>query len=120
MKNGRTLGFSGDEHVKYADVASGGYGRTKMVRIYGGPEAVIEMLFLIFKNQYSNYLIRGVPDDVRRVHYQTGPKGWVDRRVMNLWLRERRAFAPLANGRQRALSMDNCGHAITSQPEKAL
>ena len=79
------------------------------------------MPFLIFKNKDSNYPIRGVPDDVPGVSYKTGPKGWIDRRVMNVWLRERRAIAPLSNGRQRVLFMDNRGgHALTPQLEKAL
>lgn len=33
MDKGRTLGFHGDERVKYADVTSGGEGMTMMIRI---------------------------------------------------------------------------------------
>jgi hypothetical protein len=39
LDNGRTLGFIGDEHVKYADVVSGGIGMTMLLRNTGGKNA---------------------------------------------------------------------------------
>ncbi len=45
MDNGRTLGFAGDDNVKYADVVSGGEGITMTVRVTGGKRAQIENAF---------------------------------------------------------------------------
>lgn len=69
MDNGKTLGFKGDNHVKYADVVSGGDPITMMVRLTGGPSARIEAPMLIFKNQNRLYPIRGVSDNVPGVCY---------------------------------------------------
>lgn len=63
MDNSRTLGFVGDENVKYADVSSGGEGMAMVVRLTGGRDAQIEPPFLIFENQNKSYLIRAVPDN---------------------------------------------------------
>ena len=49
MDNGRTVGMRGDEHVKYADVASGDEGITMMVRITGGRNARVEAPMLVSK-----------------------------------------------------------------------
>lgn len=54
MDNGRTLGFKGEQEVKYADVVSGGDPITLMVRLTGGKNARIETPFLIFKNKYRS------------------------------------------------------------------
>lgn len=108
MDDGRTLGFRGDEHVKYADVTSGGEGMTMLVRISGGPRSFLEVPFMIFKNKDRSYPIRGVPDTVPGVCYRTGPKGWIDGRVMKLWAEEKRALSRLPNNRKRVLFMDNC------------
>ena len=109
MDNGRTLGFRGDVEVRYADVTSGGEGMTMMVRISGGKDAKLENPFMVLKNQNSSYPIRGVPENVAGVSYRTGPKGWIDKRFMKEWIRERRAISPLSVGRKRILFMDNCG-----------
>ena len=60
MDNGKTLGFRGDNDVKYADVVSGGIGMTMMVRLTGGPGARIQSPFIIFQNANGSYPIRGV------------------------------------------------------------
>ena len=73
VDNGKTLGFRGDENVKYADVASGGVGMTMVVRIRGGKFARLEPAFTIFQNESRNYPIRGIPDDVPGVAYRTNP-----------------------------------------------
>ena len=75
MENGRTLGFSGQEEVKYADAVSGGEGMTMVVRISGGCDAKMEAPFMVFKNANRSYPIRGVPDDICGVSYRSGPKG---------------------------------------------
>jgi hypothetical protein len=51
MDNGKTLGFRGDDDVKYADVVSGGMGMTMVVRLTGGPGSTICAPFMIFQNQ---------------------------------------------------------------------
>lgn len=108
MDDGKTLGFRGDQQVKYADVTSGGEGITMMVRISGGADARVENPFMIFKNKDCSYPIRGVTDNIPGVSYRTGPKGWIDKRVMRLWVQEPRALPRLANNRTRVLFMDNC------------
>ena len=55
--NGRTLGFSGDKEVKYADVVSRSEGFTMVMRLPGGRDARIAAPFMIFKNGYRNYPI---------------------------------------------------------------
>ena len=79
--NGRTLGFTVEDEISYADVVSGGEIITMVVRVSGGVNALIEIPFMIFMNKDRNYLIRGAPDDIRGVSYRSGPKGCMDRRV---------------------------------------
>jgi hypothetical protein len=62
--NGRILGFSSDNVVKYADVVSGGQSMTLMVRISGGRRAIIEDPMMIFANADMSYPIRGLPEHV--------------------------------------------------------
>lgn len=52
VANGRTLGFSGEEEVKYADVVWGGECMT-MVSLCGRRDARIEPTFMVFKNRYD-------------------------------------------------------------------
>ncbi len=78
MDNGRTLGFAGDDNVKYADVVSGGEGITMIVRLTGGKRAQIETPFLTFINKSRNYRLRNLPEDVPGVCYRTSPKGFID------------------------------------------
>jgi hypothetical protein len=78
MDNGRTLGFRGDTTVKYVDVVSGGDSMTMVVRISEGYRSLIEAPMLISTNGNSKYPIRGLDDNISRVSYKTGPKGWMD------------------------------------------
>lgn len=50
MDNGRTLGFCGENIIKYAGFVSGGDPITMMVRITGGKHASIQPPQLIFQN----------------------------------------------------------------------
>ena len=75
MDNGRTLGFRGDDAVKYAEVVSSGDSMTMVVRISGGRRAIIESPMLIFTNANGSYPIRAIPDNIPGVSYRTGPKG---------------------------------------------
>lgn len=72
MDNLETLDKIGDQHVKYADVVSGGEGMTMMGRLSGGREAKIEPPFLAFQNKQRNYPIARVPDNVNGVSYRSG------------------------------------------------
>ena len=79
--NGRTLGFRGDENVKYADVVLGGEGMTMIVHITGGASSRTGTPMLIFQNAKRSYPIQALPDTVSGVAYRTGPKGWSDKTV---------------------------------------
>jgi hypothetical protein len=121
MDNGKTLGFRGDDDVKYADVVSGGESMTLVVRITGGVDAHIEAPMIIFQNPGRSYPIQGVADDIPGVCYRTGPKGWMDRTVFPQWLMERRAYQPDLYGRTKTVFLDNCGgHNSTPDLEAAL
>lgn len=110
MDNGLTLGFAGDDDVKYADVVSGGEGMTMVVRITGGANAKIAAPFMIFKNKDRNYPIRGTPDDIPGVSYRTAPKGFVDRALFAEYFREKRAHCRhKMNDYERIIYLDNCG-----------
>ena len=108
MDNGRTLGFSGQEEVKYADAVSGGEGMTMVVRIIGGRDAKVEAPFMVFKNANRSYPIRGVPDGICGVSYRSGPKGWMDTKFMPEWILEKKVISALPFERKRVLFVDNC------------
>ena len=79
--NGRTLGFRGDENVKYANLVSGGEGMTMIVHVTCGTSPRIGTPILIFQNTKRSYSIQELPDTVPGVAYRTGPKGWSDKTV---------------------------------------
>lgn len=62
--NRRSLGLRGTSEVKCADAVSRGENITMIVRISGGKDACIDVLFLIFKNARYSYPIRGVPKSI--------------------------------------------------------
>lgn len=116
MNNGKTLGFVGDEKVKFADVSSGGEGITMLVRITGGPSAEIRPPFSIFENSQRNYPIQGVADNVPGVSYRTQPKGWMDQRVFLELMDEPRFIAADPYQRKRVVFVDTCGgHNMTNE-----
>jgi len=119
--NGKTLGFSGEKQIKYADVVSGGEGMTMVVRISGGSGARILPPMMIFTNATRSYPIRGVPDNIDGVCYRSGPKGWMDKRVFREYLTERRAQRPDRLGRVKTIFLDNCsGHLSELECESEL
>jgi len=81
LDNGKTLGFRGDNDVKYADVVSDGMGMTLMIRLTGRPHARICNPCVIFQNASESYPIRGVPDDVLGVCYRTAKKGFITQKL---------------------------------------
>ncbi|MEM7298840.1 MAG: hypothetical protein AAF391_11305, partial [Bacteroidota bacterium] len=121
MDNGKTLGFIGDRHVKYADVVSGGDSMTMMVRLTGGVSAMICPPMIIFSNANRSYPIRGVEDSVPGVCYRSSPKGWMDSDTWISWLQEPRAISALPGGVERTLFVDNCSsHILDGNSEAAL
>jgi hypothetical protein len=64
MDNGRTLGFRGDDTIKYADVVSGGENMTTMVNLSGGTASRIFPSMMIFQNANWSYPIKGIPNNI--------------------------------------------------------
>ncbi|KAL3681117.1 hypothetical protein R1sor_024073 [Riccia sorocarpa] len=77
MDNGRTLGFRGDDHIKYADVVSGGVSMTMVVKVTRGRAGKICSPFMIFQNDNCSYPIRRVPDNIPGVSYRTTSKSFM-------------------------------------------
>jgi DDE superfamily endonuclease len=90
MDNGKTLGFRGDNDVKYADVVSGGMGATMLVRLTGGPGAIMCAPFIIFKRQWVLSNSRRTRY-VSGVSYRTLEKGVMTQKAWLEWLKEPRA-----------------------------
>ena len=121
MDNGRTLGFRGDTLTKYAEVVSGGDSMTLVVQISRGRRSMIEAPMLIFTNPNSSYPIRGLDDNIPRVSYRTGPKGWMDQNLFADFFEEPRAFQPDLHGRTKLIWVDNCtGQNLTPRLQGVL
>ena len=99
LDNGCTLGFRGDTTVKYAEVVFGRDSMTMVVRISGGRRSMIKASMLIFTNLGSNYPIRGLEDNIPRVCYRTGRKGWMDQALFAEFFVEPQAFQADIHGR---------------------
>ena len=120
MDNRRTLGFSGESVVKYADAVWGGEGMTIVLRISRGRNARIEARFMGFKNSGRPYPIHSLPDNFPGISYRSGPKGWMETAVMSQWLSEKSLYCS-ANGRRRILYVDHHSeHNQTPQPVQSL
>jgi hypothetical protein len=90
--NGKTLGFRGDQVVKYVDVVSGGGTMTMVVCITGGIWVAIMAPMINFTNQMRHYPICGVEDNILGVCYRTGPKCWMDMELFSQYFAEPRAY----------------------------
>lgn len=62
---------------------------------------------MVFCNTDLDYPINGTPDDVEGVEYRKGPKGWMDTRVMPLWLSEKLVICELPHHRRSQLYVNN-------------
>ncbi|KAL3678568.1 hypothetical protein R1sor_021524 [Riccia sorocarpa] len=121
MDNGKTLGFRGDNHVKYADVVSGGQGMIMVVKVTGGVHARIGTPFMIFANQDCNYPIGNVPDNVPGVAYRTTKKAFITSACLAEYYRERRCNRPDSQGRKITQWLDNAPeHTRTAAIDQAL
>lgn len=86
VDNGRSLWFSEEMEVKYADVVNRGEGSTMLVRLTDGRVHHIIASFMVFKNLECNYPIRNVPNTVPGVACRTEKKCRMVRRVVTEWL----------------------------------
>ena len=121
MDNGKTLGFKGDNTIKYSDVVSGGTGMTMVVRIVGGKNATITAPFMIFKNENSSYPIKGVSINTHGVSYRSSPKGFMTRKIFTAWLKEPRANWADLRHRKKFIYCDNVSsHNVTAETIDAL
>lgn len=119
--NGETLGVRGEASMKSADVISGGKDMTVMVRISGGKILYTANPLIIFKNHVGNYLIRGVPNDIREVLYRTGPRVGICSRFVLEWASESRALSAPHNGQKPVLFVNNySGHNLIEPPPTGL
>jgi DDE superfamily endonuclease len=120
LDNDRTVGAIGETEIRYANVVSGGGGKTMFVRVSGGARAQLRPCFMVFQSPGA-YLIRGVEDNIPGVSYRGGNKGWMDRKVMAEYFSERRAIWPLTDGKKRVIFLDNCrGHGETIDSSETL
>ena len=121
MDNGKTLGFRGNQAVKYADVISKGEAMTMVVRITGGVWAAIMAPMIIFTNQMRNYPIRRVENNVLRICYQTGPKGWMDMELFLRYFAELWAYQRDAHQHLKHVWCDNLSsHNLSSNLDQVL
>ncbi|EGZ16438.1 hypothetical protein PHYSODRAFT_502225 [Phytophthora sojae] len=106
---GKTLGFSGEQQTKYADVVSGGEGMTMVVRLLGGASArPPPSPMMIFMNAEGKHPIRGVPDYTPGVCYRSSKKGWMTQRLFRNYLSERKAMRADPHDRNKTIYLDNC------------
>lgn len=90
------------------------------VRLSGGRDFLIEAHFMVIRNKDRHYPILSLPDDVNGVSYRTGPRGWMDTRIISRWILEERVMRPLPHDLRRVFYMDNWnGHITTEDPEAA-
>ena len=114
LVNSHTLGFRGDTMVKYAEVVSSGNLMTMVIKISGGRRSMIKTPMLIFTNPSSNYPIRGLEDNIPRVCYWRGPKGWMDQSLFPQFFAKPRSFQVDMYGCKKFIWVDNyTSHNIT-------
>lgn len=77
----KTLGFSGDGCIRYADGTSGDEGMPMILQASGDHSAGIEPPLLIFKDKDSNYPLKS-PADIDC----TAPEECMDQTLMLHWL----------------------------------
>ncbi|KAL3683896.1 hypothetical protein R1sor_001918 [Riccia sorocarpa] len=115
-----TLGFSGDENVKYADVVSGVVSMTMVVKVTGGRSARISSPFMIFQNNQCSYPICGVPDNVPGVSYRSTKKSFMTTDCL-VEYNERRANWADPGGATKVQWIDNVSsHNLTPEVQAAL
>ncbi|KAL0229044.1 hypothetical protein GEMRC1_013664 [Eukaryota sp. GEM-RC1] len=114
--NGKTLGFVGDDKVRYSDVVSGGEGMTMVVRIVGGLRGKVHIPFMIFKNPRSSYPINTLDDNVRGVAYRSSPKGFMNGYIFNEYFKEKRIWKRNRSDQKLVVYCDNVPcHSLNSE-----
>ena len=87
---------------------------TTVIKISRGCRSIIKALILIFTNSSINYSIWDLQDNIAKVCYRTGPKGWMDQALFAEFFAEPCAFQADIHGRQKFMWVDNCtSHNIT-------
>ena len=121
MDNGTTIGFWNDTLVKYAKVVSDKDSITMVVRISEDCRLMIKAPMLIFTNPNSSYSIRTLDNNIPRVSYQIGPKGWMDQALFADFFEESRAFQSNLHDFTKIIWIDNClSHNLTLRLEAVL
>lgn len=85
------LAVRGETNIKYAEVVSG-YDGVDMMVILGGRcmESITSMI--LFRNAARFYAIRKFLDDIYRIWYRSGLKGFMNRALFAEWPIESRIF----------------------------
>ncbi|KAL0224156.1 hypothetical protein P9112_003546 [Eukaryota sp. TZLM1-RC] len=120
MDNNKTLGFIDDEEVRYTDVVSGSQGMTLVVKLTGGPNARIDVPFLIFQNQSESYPIRNLQDSDPQVAYRTAKKDFMTSQKFAEYLEERRVNCRMVNKKQIFFCDNVPSHKLTARVKNAL
>ena len=86
---------------------------TMVLLILEEHRATIEAPMLIFSNENRSYPIWGLVDDISRVSYRTGPKGWMDQTIYFEFFLKPRAYQANLYQCMKIIWLDNCSdHAI--------
>lgn len=108
--DGRTLAMKGDQPIKFRDVVSGDEGMVMMVLLGGSLRLHLRVPMTLFQKRAGSYQFRGFPDDVPEPCYRTGPKEWMNRRVLLELLKAKLVFHTLPGGKNPVLTDMFHGH----------
>lgn len=89
----RTLAVKNDDDVKSVDVVSRDQDMSMLVMPGGASRAQMEIYFMIFQTKDSSYIIRRLLDEISFVCYQSGARGWMDLKVFEERLNEKRIMS---------------------------
>jgi hypothetical protein len=121
MENGKTLGLRGDQTVKYADVVSGGEAMTMVVRVTGEVRAKIMAPMIIFTNAGGAYPIRGVPNNMPGVTYQSSQRGWMSMDIFSQYFDDPIAYQGDRFNHRKQVWVDNSStHNPSEQLQRVL
>ncbi|KAL0225739.1 hypothetical protein P9112_013063 [Eukaryota sp. TZLM1-RC] len=103
IDNEKTLGFSGDTEIRYANVVLGGQAFTMVVKLIGGTLGKVDTPFLIFVDPSSSYPIRGVTNNIEGAAYRSSPSGFMSRLVLSRYLSDISLWKRDRYGRKRSI-----------------
>lgn len=115
------LGIKSEQQLKGPHVVSGREGISRVLRLPGGRNAMIQTDLMVLKNKDRRYLIRSLDYKMPVVAYRTGPKGRMDLEAIPQWLEYTDVLWKPLNVRKRALFVEKCsGHKVTEAVPAAL